>query len=93
MRLPLDRLASVPIQRPIDARPQRRANQRACWEVQKAIARGDLRPPTDFACDDCGRPAEMYDHRDYSKPLEVRPVCRGCNVVRGPAAFEGGSNA
>lgn len=34
-------------------------------------------------CVDCGKPAKQYDHRDYSKPLDVDPVCRGCNVKRG----------
>ena len=28
-----------------------------------------------------------YDHRDYSKPLEVDPVCRRCNQMRGPADY------
>lgn len=38
-----------------------------------------------LSCTDCGRPAEAYDHRDYTKPLQVDPVCRSCNVMRGPA--------
>jgi hypothetical protein len=37
-------------------------------------------------CVDCKRkPATIYEHRDYSKPLEVEPVCHYCNVRRGPA--------
>lgn len=36
-------------------------------------------------CVDCGKPAEHYDHRDYNKPLDVQPVCRGCNYRRGRA--------
>ena len=36
-------------------------------------------------CVDCGKRAEHYDHRDYTKPLEVEPVCRSCNKLRGPA--------
>src|SRR3990172_2168897 len=36
-------------------------------------------------CVDCGLQANAYDHRDYNKPLEVEPVCHGCNVRRGPA--------
>lgn len=36
-------------------------------------------------CFDCTRRAENYDHWDYTKPLEVEPVCRGCNVRRGKA--------
>ena len=36
-------------------------------------------------CVDCGSKASCYDHRDYSKQLEVEPVCRSCNYKRGPA--------
>lgn len=39
----------------------------------------------DVPCVDCGKPACQYDHRDYTKPLEVVPVCRSCNYKRGPA--------
>lgn len=37
-----------------------------------------------LACVDCGKPARDYDHRDYTKPLEVEPTCRSCNRLRGP---------
>lgn len=37
------------------------------------------------ACVDCGLRAQQYEHRDYTKPLEVEPVCRKCNHKRGPA--------
>lgn len=36
-------------------------------------------------CVDCGAPADRYDHRDYSKPLDVEPVYCSCNGRRGPA--------
>ena len=36
-------------------------------------------------CVDCGRPARHYDHRYYTKPLDVEPVCASCNVKRGSA--------
>ncbi len=36
-------------------------------------------------CTDCDNRAEQYDHRSYAKPLEVEPVCNGCNKKRGPA--------
>lgn len=54
---------------------------------QVAIARrkGLLPSPKTFTCADCGAPATEYDHRDYNLPLAVDPVCRGCNVRRGPA--------
>jgi len=53
--------------------------------VSVAIYNGDL-PRLDglIPCEDCGRPAQEYDHRDYKKPLEVSPVCRECNAARGP---------
>lgn len=55
--------------------------------AQAAVARarrhGELVPPSDLDCVDCGKKAEVYDHRDYSRPLDVQPVCRGCNGRRG----------
>ena len=53
--------------------------------VARAIKRGLLKRPREFPCTDCGKPAEQYDHREYAKPLEVEPVCRRCNLKRGPA--------
>jgi hypothetical protein len=41
---------------------------------------------TNVACADCDENwAQCYDHRDYSKPLDVVPVCMSCNSHRGPA--------
>lgn len=59
---------------------------KAMYAVSRAIKKGDL-PKLDgtIACVDCGKPACDYDHRDYSKPLQVEPVCRSCNLLRGPA--------
>ena len=53
--------------------------------VAQAIRAGELKRPAEFLCADCGVRASEYDHRDYSKPLEVAPVCRRCNHARGPA--------
>lgn len=53
--------------------------------VAKAIARGQLPPATAHRCVDCGTPATAYDHRDYTEPLNVAPVCRSCNGKRGHA--------
>lgn len=39
-------------------------------------------------CVDCGRPARIYDHRDYSKPLDVEAVCDQCNGRRGPGLWQ-----
>jgi len=57
---------------------------RASNQVQKAIREGRLLKPTNYQCADCGKPATQYDHRDYRKPLDVAPVCRSCNIRRGP---------
>lgn len=53
--------------------------------LRSAIRRGELRRPGEYPCTDCGGEATEYDHRDYSFPLLVDPVCRGCNVRRGKA--------
>jgi predicted nucleic acid-binding Zn ribbon protein len=58
---------------------------RAHRAVKRAVDKGELQPPYSFSCVDCGNDAEVYDHRDYLKPLDVHPVCRGCNVRRGSA--------
>ena len=52
--------------------------------VSIAIKNGKLKHPTLLKCVDCGKPATEYDHRDYSKPLNVDPVCHSCNLKRGP---------
>src|SRR5688572_26318932 len=45
-------------------------------------------PPSTIVCVDCGtRLANCYDHRDYSQPLKVDPVCTRCNMHRGPGIF------
>ena len=38
----------------------------------------------DCICIDCGKSAYCYDHRDYSKPTEIEPVCGRCQGLRGP---------
>lgn len=50
-----------------------------------AIATGKVPSARGLVCVDCSEPATEYDHRDYTKPLEVDPVCRSCNHRRGPA--------
>jgi len=62
-----------------------RANRQAIYAVLRcAIRRGLIPPVNTRTCVDCGKPADAYDHRDYNKPLDVEPVCTGCNVRRGP---------
>lgn len=57
----------------------------ARYAVRDAIKAGTLPSPRGLACTDCGGIADRYDHRNYSRPLEVEPVCIRCNFVRGPA--------
>lgn len=60
--------------------------------VKLAIEEGRLAPITqDTKCTDCDKPAREYDHRDYNKPLDVDPVCRGCNLKRGSGIPMSGS--
>lgn len=55
--------------------------------VSKAIKAGQLAAlDGSVLCVDCSKVAQVYDHRDYSKPLEVEPVCYKCNTKRGSAA-------
>ena len=53
--------------------------------VKKAVDSCAIPKASDFPCADCGEKAVEYDHRDYTKPLAVDPVCRSCNTKRGPA--------
>lgn len=58
---------------------------KATAAVNSAVRQGLLAHPSTCECADCGKPASDYDHRDYSQPLAVVPVCRSCNKLRGPA--------
>jgi hypothetical protein len=64
---------------------------RAMAKVHYAVRLGKLPKVTTQICVDCGDRATAYDHRDYEKPLDVVPVCRSCNVMRGSAGspFDG----
>ena len=64
---------------------QRDEAKRAIQVVSDAKRRGDIPKADTLTCVDCGAPASVYDHRDYSKPMAIKPVCRACNVFRGPA--------
>lgn len=55
--------------------------------ITRARARGLIGAASEQQCVDCGRQAFDWDHRDYTKPLHVEPVCRSCNGKRGPALF------
>jgi hypothetical protein len=63
----------------------REESLRATSEVSKAIKRGHMKPAREHVCVDCGATARDWDHRDYTKPLDVDPVCKPCNIRRGVA--------
>lgn len=63
-----------------------RIQRRAHVAVRKAIVRGELQPAKGQLCAYCQqRQAIIYEHRDYSKPLDVKPSCNGCNMLLGHA--------
>lgn len=53
--------------------------------VSRTMRAAKIPKATDYDCQDCGKPATEWDHRYYSLPLEVDPVCTACNQRRGPA--------
>lgn len=57
----------------------------ALHAVGAAIRDGRLTHPRLLRCTDCAGPAVEYEHRDYNRPLHVDPICRRCNLLRGPA--------
>lgn len=64
---------------------QQRDSMKANNAIRRAVRSGEMRPAREHACVDCGEQAFCYDHRDYSRPLDVEPVCHACNIRRGPA--------
>lgn len=65
------------------------AQRRAVGLVNRAVRQGKLLALTGrVPCVDCGAPALHYDHRDYSRPLDVVPTCRSCNGRRGVSRHE-----
>jgi len=55
---------------------------KAHQKVQYAIRSGKLPKSSECMCNDCGKAANQYHHEDYSKPLEVIPLCKQCHVKR-----------
>lgn len=56
------------------------------WKsVRRAIKAGELLHPCELDCackgEMCAGQAMDYHHPDYSKPLEVIPVCRSCHKL------------
>ena len=59
--------------------------------VQIEISRGAIPHPKSLRCVDCDAPAVEYEHRDYNRPLHIEPICRSCNLKRGPAIPRAGA--
>lgn len=62
--------------------PERyRLTKRAHWMIHEAVERGRLIRPS--ACEECGTAEVAIDaaHADYSKPLDVRWLCKPCHLA------------
>jgi hypothetical protein len=62
---------------------ERELKERARLRVEKKVHRGSIVKPD--ACEECGaRPDERWrieaHHDDYTKPLEVRWLCKSCHM-------------
>jgi hypothetical protein len=62
-------------------------------EIHLAIRDGKLPHPKGLTCAGCGGVAVEYEHRNYNHPMRVEPICRSCNLKRGPAIPRAGSVA
>lgn len=60
-----------------------RLRRSARGRVRLAVNRGDLPKANALICVDCGNQAQVWDHRDYTKPLDVDAVCKRCDSLRG----------
>lgn len=49
--------------------------------VNKAIRTGKLPRAYTLRCSHCGKVARDYHHEDYTRPLDVTPLCRKCHVA------------
>lgn len=75
--------------KPSDVERYERWRSRAQNAVAYAVENGALPSLAsgEYACTDCSDVAYEYDHRDYARPLDVEPVCRRCNILRGSAEW------
>jgi hypothetical protein len=56
--------------------------------ISQYVRNGLLNPASDYICVDCGDRAAHWEHRDYTKPLDVEPACMSCNFKRGAGLIE-----
>lgn len=69
----------VAIQRNREYRAKHKDRVRVALKLQWAIQSGKMPPAKELTCKACGKPAQDYHHPDYSKPLEVVPLCKSCH--------------
>lgn len=65
--------------------PLQTAAYRELWRAKRDGRVGNV---LGKLCMDCQAPASVWDHRDYSRPLDVDAVCWSCNNRRGPANWQ-----
>lgn len=71
-----------------------RKNHATHHVVRAAVKSGQLPHIDTQSCAHCGQAAAEYHHPDYSRPLDVVPLCHSCHkrvhvsVLRDDAAFE-----
>lgn len=51
-------------------------------QVNKAVASGAMPKASECECLECGEKAAEYHHEDYSKPLDVVPLCTKCHGAK-----------
>ena len=49
--------------------------------VSKAVTTGQMPAAKELQCTRCANPAKDYHHEDYTKPLNVEPLCRSCHSI------------
>lgn len=64
-----------------------KARQQATRVLLAAIKAGQIPSARGLPCHFCGGEATDYEHRSYLRPLDVKPACRSCNLMRGPAIW------
>lgn len=60
-------------------RERHAARVAAGLKLQWAIESGKKPRAIELTCETCGKQAQEYHHPDYSKPLDVVPLCRSCH--------------
>ena len=70
---------NIKIQKWVKDNPEK---YKAHQKIRYRIRIGKLLKPSLCICTDCGKSAEDYHHTDYSKPLNVIPLCKPCHRSR-----------